>query len=108
MENKIIINELNIGKRLDQFMQEKFPEFSRAHIQNAISKGEIKLVRNKKILENNAKNKEKSLKNGEKLKNNDIISYFFEKPKEINLKPENMFLDIIYEDSDLAVINKPQ
>lgn len=108
MENKIIIDELNIGKRLDQFLQEKLPEFSRAHIQNAISKGEIKLIRKEKILGNNEKNGEKSLKNGEKLKNNDIISYFFEKPKEINLKPENLFLNIVYQDKDLAVINKPQ
>jgi 23S rRNA pseudouridine1911/1915/1917 synthase len=104
MENKIIIEEKDIGKRLDQFLQEKLKEFSRSHIQNAISKGEIFLIRNNKILKNN----EKSLKNGEKLKKNDIISYFFEKPKEINLKPENLSLDIIYEDSDLAIINKPQ
>jgi 23S rRNA-/tRNA-specific pseudouridylate synthase len=62
MENKIIIDELNMGKRLDQFLQEKLPEFSRAHIQNAISKGEIKLIRKEKILENNREKWRKIIK----------------------------------------------
>ncbi len=108
MENKIVIESIDVGKRLDQFLQEKLTDFSRAHIQNAILKGQVKIIRNSKILENNEKNNKKSLKNGEKLKINDNILYFFEEPKEIDLKPENLFLDIIYEDDDLAVINKPQ
>ncbi|MDD4110285.1 MAG: RluA family pseudouridine synthase [Clostridia bacterium] len=121
MENKnniILVDDCDVGKRLDQYLQICFPDFTRSHIQNTIERGEITLIRGNKILKNTEikNNKEQenekiqfnSLKNGEKLKKNDKISYFFEKPREINLKPENLLLDIVYEDDDLAVINKPQ
>lgn len=97
-ENVILVKDDDVGKRLDQFLQSYFPDLTRSHIQKAIERGEISLLRNNKII----------IKNGEKLRKNDKISYFFEKPREINLEPENLSLDIIYEDDDLAVINKPQ
>lgn len=110
-KNKIIINEKDVGKRLDKFLEEKLIQSSRSYVQNLILKGQVELIRKNKIFKNN-KEKEKegefALKNGEKLKKNDIILYFFEKPKEINLNAENLDLKIIYEDSDLAIINKPQ
>ncbi len=95
---EITIKENNVGKRLDQFLQETYPEFSRSHIQNAISKATIVLERNGKIL----------LKNGEKLKSGDKIIINITQPKQIDIQPQNMNIDIVYEDADLAVINKPQ
>lgn len=111
MRDKIIIKSEDAGKRLDHFLQKKFSDFSRSHIQKAIEGGDVFLIRNKNILKNvkkSLKNDEKPLKNGEILKKDDIINYFFQKPKEINLNSENMNLDIIYEDPDIAIINKPQ
>jgi 23S rRNA pseudouridine1911/1915/1917 synthase len=115
---EFFIEEKDVGERLDKYLENQFKDFSRSHIQNAISKGQVQLIRGNKILKNEASplfkndkqnNKEGlALKNGEKLKKNDKISCFFEKPKEINLKPQDLSLEIIYEDSDLAVINKPQ
>lgn len=104
MKNKIIIDDKDVGKRLDQFLQEIFSKFSRSFIQKSIESDDIFLTRNQKSLIFS----EKTLKNGEKLKKNDIITCFFKKQQEIDLTPENMQLDIIYEDSDIAIINKPQ
>lgn len=104
MKNKIIITNEDVGKRLDVFLQETFPDLTRSFIQKSIKLNNIIISRNKKELTF----AEKTLKNGEKLQKNDIILYFFEKKQEINLTPKNLNLEIIYEDSDFVVINKPQ
>lgn len=115
MEKKeFLINENNINKRLDSFLQEQFSDFSRAHIQNLINNSNVEIKRNKKILKNIEKNKNninnnyQNLKNGEKLKLNDLIIVNFSEPEKIDLSPEKMNLNIVYQDDDLAVINKPQ
>ena len=101
MEKKeFLIDEKNKEKRLDLFIQEQFSDFSRSHIQNLIKNSKVLILRNKKYLNN--------LKNGEKLKLNDLIIIEFNEPEEIDLNPEFMNLNIIYEDDDLVVINKPQ
>ena len=106
MEKKeFLIDEKNINKRLDSFLQEQFSDFSRAHIQNLINNSNVEINRKNKILKNINK-KEKNLKNGEKLKLNDLIIVNFIEPEKIDLSPEKMNLDIIYQDEDLAGINK--
>ena len=101
MEKKeFLIDEKNKEKRLDLFIQEQFSDFSRSHIQNLIKNSKVLILRNKKYLNN--------LKNGEKLKINDLIIVEFTEPEEIDLTPEFMNLNIVYEDDDLVVINKPQ
>ena len=108
MEKKeFLIDEKNINKRLDSFLQEQFSDFSRAHIQNLINNSNVEINRKNKILKNINK-KEKNLKNGEKLKLNDLIIVNFIEPEKIDLSPEKMNLDIIYQDEDLAGINKTQ
>jgi 23S rRNA pseudouridine1911/1915/1917 synthase len=128
VENKINIEQKDVDKRLDLFLQELYPEFSRAHIQNAILSGGIYLLRGSKIFRNlqnevkkpkkdikkgKEKKKDKaeaydSLKNGEKLKVGDLIVCNFGESKKIDLQPQNIDFEIVYEDSDLAVINKPR
>lgn len=111
MEKKeFLIDEKNINKRLDTFILEQFSNFSRAHIQNLIENSNIEIIRKNKILKNINKKENiyEKLKNGEKLKLNDKIIINFLEPEKINLEPEKMDLNIIYQDDDLAVINKPQ
>lgn len=111
MEKKeFLIDEKNINKRLDTFILEQFSNFSRAHIQNLIENSNIEIIRKNKILKNINKkeNNYEKLKNGEKLKLNDKIIINFIEPEKINLEPEKMDLKIVYQDDDLAVINKPQ
>lgn len=94
MEKKLITSE-NVGKRLDVFLCETYKDFSRSYFTS--------LNKNGNILVNG-----KIQKNGYKLELGDEIEINFEEKKEINAKPENIQLNIVYEDDDLVVINKPQ
>ncbi|MGN1207924.1 MAG: RluA family pseudouridine synthase, partial [Christensenellales bacterium] len=83
------------NKRLDVFLSEKLPDFSRSQISQLNSRG--------KVFVNG-----KAVKNGFKLSYNDKIEIDVETKKEKSFKPENISLDVVYEDDDLIVINKPQ
>ena len=83
-------------KRLDVFLSEKLPEFSRSRIKNSITEGKVKIQ--DKV----------AVKSGIKLSENSVIEIDILPPEEIEAVPENIPLDIVYEDEFLAVINKPQ
>ena len=89
-------SQLDIGIRLDHFLTKSLTEYSRSQIQL--------LIRSGKILVNN-----KNCKTGYALELNDIISILHpEREKEMStINPEPMDLEILYEDEDIAVINKP-
>ncbi len=90
---QFIISSNHIGKRLDKFLIDEFEEKSRSLIQNLISSGEI-LVNNTIV------------KTGYKLKENDHIAINIkEKPVSL-IQPENIPLEIVFEDNYLIVINK--
>ncbi len=90
---KFVSNEK--GERLDSYLKRVLENFSREYIKNLIKEGQV-LV--------NGEIKKPSYK----IKEKDIIEINIPEPKEISLKPENIKIDIIYEDDDVAVINKPQ
>lgn len=83
------------GKRLDQFLHQEKPDLTRAFIQKLIKDGNA-FVNHKKIT-----------KTGHKLKENDEIILNIPSIKEIGLVAENIPLEIIYEDADMIVVNKP-
>jgi 23S rRNA pseudouridine1911/1915/1917 synthase len=89
-------SQSDIGIRLDHFLTKSLTEYSRSQIQL--------LIRSGKILVNN-----KNCKTGYALELNDIISILHpERKKEMfTISPEPMDLEILYEDEDIAVINKP-
>lgn len=93
MNNVFIVKNGEFGVRLDSFLCEKFSDFSRSHIKNLIDTG--------KVLVNG-----KTVKAGEKLRENDEICVVFEMPKVLEAVPQNININIVYEDDDLAVINK--
>ena len=82
-----------IGTRLDVFLAGQEDNPSRASIQKMITDGAITV--NNEVKRANYK-----------LKANDQITMVFELPTEIEVKPENIPLDILYEDNDIIVINK--
>ena len=90
MEYKVTLEEID---RIDKYLIEKL-DLSRSKVQEMI-KQDLVLVNNKKI------------KNSYVLKENDIINIVGELILETDAKPEEMDLDIIYEDDDVLVINKP-
>lgn len=90
---KYLINSELAGMRLDKAISQKETEWSRATIQRWIEEEKI-LVKGKKT------------KPSYKTELNDEIMIFEEEPKEIELKAENIPLDIVYEDDDILVVNK--
>ena len=96
MENRTIVVSLeDASKRIDIFLNEEL-DLSRSYIKTLIEKQNV-LV-NSNVIK----------KAGYIVKENDVISISIPEAEILNLEPENIDLDIIYEDDDLAVINKPQ
>ena len=92
---KLIINNEDIGVRLDKFLQTQYPEKTRSHIKHWIEDGVV-LVNGKVV------------KAGYMLKVNDDIEMGEVVEKVLSNEPQDIPIEIVYEDSDLAVINKPQ
>lgn len=95
--NEYIINEENTNKRLDVFLNEIYRNLSRSNIQKNIKTGIVKV--NNKIE-----------KNSYKLKLNDIVNFndFYNKNDNVKIEPQNINLDIKYEDDTIIVVNKPK
>ncbi|NND76961.1 MAG: RluA family pseudouridine synthase [Flavobacteriales bacterium] len=80
--------------RIDKFLMARLPNTSRTKLQTAANNGSIKV-------------NEKSVKPNFKIKPGDDISIVLPYPvREIELIPENIPLEILYEDDDLVVLNK--
>ena len=80
-------------KRLDKYISEKNENLSRSMVQ--------KLIKENKILVNNKIGKESY-----KVIENDKIKIEIDPPKETKLEPEDIPLEILYEDNDILVVNK--
>lgn len=87
------INEELAGIRLDKAVSMKDTSISRASVQ--------RLIDEENILVNG-----KPTKSSYKLNLDDVVTIIKEEPKEIEIKPQDIPLDIIYEDSDILVVNK--
>ena len=80
------------GKRLDSFLSDEL-EISRSKVQKLIKEGKV-LVNGKVV------NSSYQVRIDDEIEVNDELDY------EINVEPENIPLDIVYEDDDLIIINK--
>ena len=91
MEIKLVVTDLEEKTRLDKYLSDN-TEFTRNKIQ--------KLMDNEAILVNG-----KKVKNSYKVSNNDEIT-IIDSEEEINIKGEDIPIDIVYEDEDVIVVNK--
>lgn len=91
----IKINEENVGKRIDSFIPIVQKDISRSMVQKLIEQNDIKV-------------NGKETKHSYKLKLNDEIEIIIPEAKEIDLKAQDIPLNVIYEDNDIIVINKPK
>ena len=90
---KYIVNES--GKRLDAYISSQDEEITRTSAQRLIEQGNILVNGNKQ-------------KVSYKVSNGDIITIEDVKPQEIELKAQEIPIEIIYEDTDIIVVNKPK
>ena len=83
------------GKRIDKFLQSHFTKKSRTKIQSLIRNGFVK-VNNNVIYESS-----------KKIRTNDKLEIIFPPPKKNIIQPKKISLNILYDDEDIIIINKP-
>ena len=83
------------GERLDAFLARSVPELTRSAAQRLIEEGCVR------------RNGKPGKKN-DKLNMGDAVEFEIPEPKEVDITPTEMALDIVYEDEDVLVINKPK
>ena len=94
MEETIFtVEKAYIDVRIDKYLNEIFKDKSRSYLQGLIENGNIKV-------------NDKPIKSNYKLKEDDEIQVILPEPVYLNVEAENIDLDIIYEDSDVIVVNK--
>lgn len=90
-----ITNESHVGQRIDKLLSDFNKEWSRSQLQDWIKEGLVKV-------------NEKVIKSNYKVKMNDQIIVTEKEVVEADIPPENLNLDIYYEDEDVAVVYKPK
>ena len=80
---------------LDKYLSNTFSELSRTHVVKLIDEGNVFV-------------NDKAAKGSLKLKENDVIEIEIPEVKELEIDKEDIPLDIVYEDKDILIINKPQ
>lgn len=92
---EIILHSDEENTRIDSWLSLKLNKYSRSFIKKLISK--------KLVLVNGL-----DIKSNYKLKLDDVIIITVPAPKKLEVKPEDVDLNIVYEDNDIIVINKPR
>ncbi|ARU95008.1 23S rRNA pseudouridine(1911/1915/1917) synthase RluD [Tatumella citrea] len=90
------VSEAQLGQRLDQSLAELFPDYSRSRIKDWILQGRVTL------------NGVTATIPKEKVFGGERISIDAEIEEELRWEPQDIALDIVYEDDDILVINKPR
>ena len=83
------------GQRIDLYLSEQFEDRSRSYIQKIIKDGYVKV-------------NQKPVKSNYRLSFDDRVEVTLPEAKEPDIVPENIPLDILYEDQDIIMINKPK
>ena len=95
MNRVVIAAAADAGKRIDKLLAEQIPDLTRSALQNLMTEGCVTI--NGKPVRKNAK-----------AAVGDEITVELPELKEAEIVPENIPLDIIYEDADIVVVNKPR
>ncbi len=92
---ELTIKEKDDLDRIDKYLNKHIEELSRSYIQQLIAK--------ERVFVNHA-----TCKANYKCKIGDIIRVEVEEPKELEILPEDIPIDIVYEDDDIIIVNKPK
>lgn len=90
----VVATEDDKGKRIDKFLNELFEEATRSYIQKLIDNNNVE-IQGKKVT-----------KSGNKLKGTETIVVKIPEDEILDLQPEDIPIDILYQDKDIVVINK--
>lgn len=91
---KFVVGDIDNGKRLDVYCAEKAPGITRSYAKQLIDKELISL-------------NGKSAKASHHVEAGNKVSITIPAPKDVVAKPEEISLNVIYEDKDIIVVNKP-
>ncbi|OON94113.1 MAG: RNA pseudouridine synthase [Candidatus Epulonipiscioides saccharophilum] len=91
---RTIISDLN-NVRVDKFLVQHCPEYTRSHIQKQIDNDMLRV--NGQVVSSSYK-----------LKIADKIEFSIVAPKETDIKAQNIDINIVYEDNDILIVNKPK
>lgn len=94
MQTELLVTAGELPKRLDVFLVNREPKLSRSALQRLIGQGRVQL--NGHVV-----------KPSQKIKPGDTITFDIPKPEPLQLKGEAIALDVLYEDEELLVLNKP-
>lgn len=95
MRRIIQVTETDAGQRIDKLLSQQLPELTRSAIQHLMQDGCVTIG-------------EQPVKKNAKAAAGDVIAVEVPEPKEVSIEPENIPLDIVYEDEDIIVVNKPK
>lgn len=95
MSIEFVIEEKSVGERIDKFLSDSLPDLSRSYIQKLIKDGQVTV--NNKIVKANYK-----------MAAGDLLCMEEPELQEPDIEAENIPLDVLYEDADLLVVNKPK
>lgn len=94
MDKKIIVAE-NGNNRIDAYISNEIEELSRTAVKRLLEEGNILVNGN-------------IAKPSDKVRNGDEITIHIEEPKEVKIEAQDIPIDIVYEDEDIIVVNKPK
>ncbi len=94
MEKRFFVAEEGC-KRLDIFLSEQMEDFTRSHVKKLIDGGRVKVNGN-------------ISKSSAEIKPGDVVAAEIPDAVEYSVKAEDIPIDVVYQDKDLAVVNKPQ
>ena len=91
----LTVEEEGIGARCDRFLAGKLPDLSRSRIQELIAEGAVQIDG-------------KTVKSSRKMMEGETVEIRIPDPEVPEIRPEAIPLDILYEDNDLLIVNKPK
>ncbi|WP_295155913.1 RluA family pseudouridine synthase [uncultured Ruminococcus sp.] len=92
---EIVSTAEDAGTRIDKLLSAQLPDISRSALQKLIEDGSV-------LVDGRAVGKNYKLKNG------DTIVVEIPEPQELNVEPQDIPIEIVYEDNSLLVVNKPK
>lgn len=90
-----VVEDRDTGERIDKFLAQQDEDWSRTRVQQ--------WIKEKRVTVNSM-----AIKGNYRVAEHDEITIRIPPPRELNVEPEKMDLDIVYEDGDVIVVNKPR